>query len=125
MLARASASRNEICGILGGEISGDVKRVLCLEWLENIDSDPESSYYADPEQLVRSISKIEGRSMKILGIVHSHPSGPARPSESDEKKVTWFGYSHIILAPREDDQVSSWLWDEDSGKFIREEVLID
>lgn len=125
MLARAAAARNEVCGILGGEHSGTMKRALCVEWLKNIDSNPEVFYYADPEQLIQSVSKIEELGMVLIGIVHSHPSGPDHPSEWDVKKATWFGYSHVILAPEEDNPISSWLWDESAGKFIREEIVME
>lgn len=125
MLARASEYSNEVCGILGGERTGGAKRILCVEWVKNIDSNPESSYYGDPEQLVRALSNIEELEMELMGSVHSHPSGPDHPSEQDAKKATWSGYSHIILAPSEDYPISSWIWDDGAGRFVREEIVVE
>ncbi len=58
---------------------------------------------------------------RIVGTVHSHPSGVARPSEGDMHTFMKYGRVHIIIGyPYEDD---TWKAYDYNGKEIELEVV--
>jgi proteasome lid subunit RPN8/RPN11 len=68
---------NECCGLLVGR--DRIERSVPMR------SDPPApdAYCMDPEQQVTVFTDIEARGERLLGIYHSHPAGPARPSGID------------------------------------------
>lgn len=65
---------------------GQVRQV----WpLQNVHKLPERSYEADPQALYEALRKIEVEGLELLAIYHSHPRGPARPSETDCSQAFW------------------------------------
>jgi proteasome lid subunit RPN8/RPN11 len=53
----------------------------------------------DPMELYQALEKIETSSLNLLGIFHSHPEGPSRPSETDIKEFLYPGIATIICYP--------------------------
>ncbi|MGD0003586.1 MAG: M67 family metallopeptidase [Anaerolineaceae bacterium] len=79
----------EACGILGG--SGDhVKFVLPIT---NELHSPVKFRMA-PEEQFKAFTWLEENSLQMLGYYHSHPSGPAYPSETD---LLQFSYPGVVL----------------------------
>ena len=78
--ARHEAPR-ECCGFLLG--SG--RRVQFALPLANVEARPESRYRIDDRQHieVRRWLRRLAPPLEIVGVYHSHPNGPARPSASD------------------------------------------
>jgi len=108
---------DEACGILAG-IEDRVERVYPCK---NVSENPSSRYAISPEQLLEIFNDVEDRGLEILGFYHSHPAGPASPSNVDHSTATWHGHSYVILHP---DGISSWIWDEEEGQFIKEEIRV-
>jgi len=78
--ARREAPR-ECCGFLLG--SG--RRVRFALPLVNVDSRPTSRYRIDDRQHIEVRRWLRGLAppLEIVGVYHSHPNAPARPSASD------------------------------------------
>lgn len=108
---------DEACGILAG-IEDRVERVYPCK---NVSENPSSSYAISPEQLLEIFNDVEDRGLEILGFYHSHPTGPASPSNVDHSTATWHSHSYVILHP---DGIGSWIWDEEKGQFIKEEIQV-
>ncbi len=108
---------NEACGILAGR-ENQVEKVFSCK---NVSNNPTSRYTIAPEELIYVFNSVEEQGLEILGFYHSHPSGPANPSNIDLSEATWDGCSYVILHPG---NISSWVWDEEKGQFMEEEVRV-
>ncbi|GIW24011.1 M67 family metallopeptidase [Meiothermus sp.] len=80
-----TALPNEGVGLWAGR-RGVVRQV----WpLENVHPAPQAYYEANPQALLEALRCIEVAGLELLAIYHSHPLGPARPSESDRSQAFW------------------------------------
>lgn len=81
----------EGCGILGGFDDR-------VEWVIPITNMLHSStrFRMDPQEQVDAFFKIEDAGGKLVGIYHSHPSGPEFPSDSDIRASAMPEAVHII-----------------------------
>ncbi|MDS0476570.1 desampylase [Natrinema sp. 1APR25-10V2] len=133
ILERARDGRpEEVCGILGGEYDPDGRsRVRSQYPAENVADAPRTRYEIDPEQQLAVFERLEDRGEEIVGFYHSHPRGPARPSETDAALATWPDRSYVIVS-LEPLAVGSWRWRTDAGegdapggRFEREELVAE
>jgi len=84
----------EACGILGG--SGDhIKYVLPIT---NELHSPVKFRMA-PEEQFKAFVFLEQNSLQMLGYYHSHPAGPAYPSETDLLQFSYPGVVLVLLFP--------------------------
>ncbi|MBZ9752525.1 M67 family metallopeptidase [Deinococcus sp. HMF7604] len=81
--ARQEAPR-ECVGALGGVRLHGGWEARTLYPLPNIDPQPERAYLADPGHLLRALRAMDAEGLELVGLYHSHPRGPARPSLSDQ-----------------------------------------
>lgn len=77
---------NEACGILAGS-PGAVEQVYVMT---NARPGP-ASYEMNPEEQFRVMKDVRRSGRGIVGIYHSHPSGPAFPSGIDVERAYWPG----------------------------------
>ena len=136
LLAHASESDDEVCGILAGrrgaasddaeasdgddaetgECDSDTNRggdrVTDARRVPNVADAPRTRYELDPVATVETIDAIEAVGDEVVGFYHSHPSGPPRPSETDRTTASWPGYVYAIVVPPE--TVRTWRWTGDA-----------
>ena len=63
--------------------------------------------------------------LDIVGIFHSHPDHPSRPSEFDrEWAMPWFSYIITSVKNGKADGSRSWLLSEDRSAFNEESIVI-
>jgi proteasome lid subunit RPN8/RPN11 len=91
-------SPRECCGILlgnRGETGSRVVReaVAC----GNTHPVPQSSYSIAPSDLTSAQRMAREQGLEIIGFYHSHPSHPARPSNSDIAQAYWVDCSYLII----------------------------
>ena len=84
---------NEGCGFLAGS-SG---RVLQVYPVTNMEHSP-SRYRMDPEEQIHYMTAIDQVGWQMLGIFHSHPSGPPSPSEIDREQAYYPQAVYVILS---------------------------
>ncbi|WP_135820486.1 desampylase [Halostella litorea] len=121
----------EVCGVLGGpaESGGDGpradgRRVETALPVANVADAPRTRYELAPEEQLRRIEAIEGDGGAVVGFYHSHPRGPAGPSETDRSLATWPDASYVIVSLAGDEPaVGSWRWTGE--RFRRETVAVD
>jgi proteasome lid subunit RPN8/RPN11 len=90
---------HECCGVLLGEMNGDVRRVTSIARCGNTRTDsPQNRYHIDPRELVRIQREGRARGEDIIGFYHSHPDHPARWSQTDLAEAHWFSCSYVITS---------------------------
>lgn len=83
----------EVCGILGG--SGDT--VSEIYRMTNTDASNEH-FMMDPREQFAVVKDLRAKGLAMLGIYHSHPETPARPSEEDIKLALTPDVSYLIIS---------------------------
>ena len=90
---------HECCGILLGQIDGNVRVVTSVARSGNTRTDsPQNRYHIDPRELVRIQREGRDRGEDIVGFYHSHPDHPARWSPTDHAEAHWLGCSYVIVS---------------------------
>jgi proteasome lid subunit RPN8/RPN11 len=90
---------HECCGVLLGQMDGDVRSVNFISRCGNTRTDsPQNRYHIDPRELVRIQREGRERGEDIVGFYHSHPDHPARWSQTDLAEAHWFGCSYVITS---------------------------
>ncbi|WP_348607703.1 desampylase [Halobaculum rarum] len=134
---RAAGAPAEVCGVLVGDVGdadgaanadsgGDgvaetdaTDRVAEAVPVPNVADDPERRYELDPAETVAAIEDAETRGRDVIGFYHSHPRGPAAPSDTDRERATWTGSVYAIVAPEE---VVAYRWTGESFQPLRVET---
>jgi proteasome lid subunit RPN8/RPN11 len=122
---------NECCGFLLGIQEGGEKRVDRILAVENAWEAGEQyhRFVITPEDFMRAETEARLTNRDILGIYHSHPDHPARPSEYDREQALPF-YSYVIVSvlggkdrPRAA-ELTSWELTGNRDQFLEEKVTI-
>lgn len=85
----------ECVGVLGGvqvarpDRGGPEWRARALYPLRNVSARPETEYEADPGELLRALRALEAAGLELAALYHSHPRGPARPSDTDRRRAAY------------------------------------
>jgi proteasome lid subunit RPN8/RPN11 len=90
--ARA-ALPNEACGLLVGR-DGQASRFIPAE--NTLRS--KTAYEIDPAFLAATFRSLRETGEELVGIFHSHPQGPARPSNRDLERAFYPEAVHIIVS---------------------------
>ena len=121
----ALAYPEECCGVLVGQANGGgVKTVLLTRPFENRHPEGrERRYFVGPDAYRDAESWAETRGLDVVGIYHSHPDHPARPSEYDREHA-WPWYSYLILSVEGGAaaDLTSWVLANERDRFDPEEL---
>ena len=88
---------NEACGLIGGTINGDSKKIKKVYLLTNIDHSNEH-FSLDPKEQLAAIKDMRQNGLVPLGNWHSHPESPSRPSDEDKRLAYDSKASYMILS---------------------------
>lgn len=83
----------EVCGLLGG--LGET--VTAIYRMTNTDASNEH-FMMDPREQFAVVKDLRAKDLAMLGIYHSHPESPARPSEEDIKLALTPEVSYLIIS---------------------------
>ncbi len=78
-----AAYPEECCGLLSGSEDAGVVLVDGVHWSANLAEEPTRRFEVDPALRLRLQRTLRGRGRRVVGVYHSHPDGPARPSPRD------------------------------------------
>ena len=84
---------NECCGVLLGR-SATVGRFVPVR---NVQPAPDT-YFMDPGQQIEIFEDMEKKGEALLGIYHSHPGGPPRPSGPDLRLAFHPESAYLIIS---------------------------
>ena len=122
----AAAYPNECCGIMYGRDADGQRIVERLQPVSNaFDADEQYHRFSiSPKQLMDAEKQASSEGRLVLGYYHSHPDHPARPSETDRQHA-WPFYSYIIvsIAKGEAVDMTSWVLDEQTEAFRRQDIV--
>jgi proteasome lid subunit RPN8/RPN11 len=81
-------------------------------------------YLLSPEDYLQAESEAARLDLDVLGVFHSHPDHPNRPSEFDrEWAMPWFSYVITSVQNGRAVESRSWRLAEDRSHFIEESIL--
>ncbi len=112
---------NEICGLLVGRIEDSGWRVQEAREVTNINTDrADDRFQLDPAGYQRIDRELRGSGQEIIGVFHSHPDCPARPSPTDLDSA-WEGFLYPILGVCQGEvaEMLCWSLTEDGKQFQR------
>ncbi|HTW95801.1 MAG TPA: rhodanese-like domain-containing protein [Tepidisphaeraceae bacterium] len=121
------AYANECCGLIIGREAGGRRIVEELEELKNSFETTERyhRFSLDPLEFADAEKRAGQRGKLVLGLYHSHPDHPARPSEYDRQHA-WPFYSYVIvaIAGGKAADLTSWQLNETTETFEEETITI-
>lgn len=89
---------HETCGLVIGTQAADGVRVHRVVQAANLNTArARDRYELDPQAMVAADAAARREGLDVVGIWHSHPDHPARPSETDRSKA-WEGWSYLIIS---------------------------
>ena len=114
----------ECCGVLTGDRSNGIK-ILEARRMKNINENKLVKYDLDPMELVEVDKELDESGLDMIGIYHSHPNHPAKPSESDRKSA-WPNQSYMIISVKDgkSGDIRSWRKLSRDEEFQEESIEI-
>jgi proteasome lid subunit RPN8/RPN11 len=122
-----TAYPHECCGFLLGRFDNSTKTVLGLKPAANNREDsPRNRYLISARDWWQTERETQAKGLDIVGIYHSHPDHPSRPSDYDREHALP-GYSYVIVsvAGGEPVDLKSWRLRDDRSEFEAENLLTD
>lgn len=119
-----TAYPHEGAGFLLGR-DGDQRQVLAVLPLSNAreEADRHNRYLIGPQEYLRAEQQAEEQGLVLLGVFHSHPDHPDRPSEYDrEWAQPYFSYLITTISSGRAVGSRSWRLAEDRSKFEEEPI---
>lgn len=124
----ADAYPEEGCGFLLGTMTADGEnRVETIRRAANRQPERRTRRYqltADDYRAADEAAQEQG--LDVVGIYHSHPDHPARPSETDLEEATFPGYTYVIVSVRDGvpDTLTAWTLAPDRSEFNQEPITL-
>ncbi|MEM9936258.1 MAG: M67 family metallopeptidase [Bacteroidota bacterium] len=116
---------NECCGFFFGTDEG--KRIITVvQEVKNAqEGDQRRRFMVDPLDYMKAEKWAAENDLLLLGIYHSHPNHPAKPSIHDLKQASPY-FSYIILSIQQGtfNHIRSWRLGEDDH-FLEEEIRVE
>ena len=120
---------NEICGVLLGQEAEGRRIIRALLPIENsFESDEQyHRFLITPEAMFRAERQAQRTGMDVLGVYHSHPDSPARPSDYDRDHAAWTTWSYIIVSIQggQAAEMHAWTLREDRSTFDPTELFVE
>lgn len=114
----------EGCGLLLGVRTDSIDKPLIKRFAPVANRNANSRndrYDIDPNDYRRVEAEARNAGLKILGIAHSHPDHPPRPSQTD-LEAAWEDFSYFIFSIYGGGMVAGYSWRLADGVF-REELI--
>ena len=118
---------HECCGALLGHSDGGEKKVMQVLPVENsVPENSERRYLITPEAYRRIEREADGQGLEFLGLYHSHPDHPSRPSQFDlDHAMPCWSYIIVSVAEGRPEGMHAWVLREDRSGFDEEEFVTD
>ena len=114
----------ETCGLLLGKFDGNMRTVFGAFETENANPDRKNDRYEiSPKDYIKAEDKAREYGLEIVGVYHSHPDHPDKPSNIDEERA-FPDLSYIILSVSSGRVVSYKSWELVDGRFREEPIEV-
>lgn len=117
----------EGAGLLLGSSNGDFKSVFSILKLPNAREDEarHNRYLLTAQDMLRGEQEAIKLGLDIVGIFHSHPDHPNRPSEFDRDwAMPWFSYIITSVSDGKAVESRSWRLNDDRLGFTEEKIQV-
>ncbi|WP_331649618.1 M67 family metallopeptidase [Piscinibacter sp.] len=112
----------ECCGLLLGRVNDGVVHVDDVLQARNANAERAGDRYElDAQDFLRADAQARARQLDVVGVWHTHPDHPARPSATDRAHA-WDGWSYLILAVGAQGVDALRSWRLDGEEFVEEAV---
>ena len=112
----------ELCGLLIGRNGNGRTEVAEVTRARNLNVErARDRFELAPEDLLAADASARAAGLDLVGVWHTHPDHPARPSETD-RAFAWEGWSYVIVAVGADGVRELRSFRLKSGQF-EEEVI--
>lgn len=116
----------EGAGLILGNLDEGARRVTGL--IHRINSyEPASRqrrYAIDPKEMIEAEEEADSLGVNIVGVFHSHPDHPARPSEFDLAwAMPWYSYVITSISEGRAVESRSWRLSDDRSSFVEEQLV--
>ena len=119
---------NEICGILLGRDTDGRRVIHNVLPIENSFEVGEQyhRFLITPQAMLKAEQLARYDRMDVLGVYHSHPDAPARPSEYDRDHAAWTTWSYVIVSVEQGRaaDMRAWKLNEDRDSFNEEDLIM-
>jgi proteasome lid subunit RPN8/RPN11 len=122
-----SAYPEEGAGLMLGTAQGELKLVTRLVTFANAreQSARHNRYLLTPQDYLCGEQEAARLGLDVVGVFHSHPDHPDRPSEFDrEWAMPWLSYVITSVQGGQAKSSRSWLLSEDRSAFYEEPLTI-
>lgn len=112
----------ETCGLLLGLTREDGFKVTRVAQARNLNQErAHDRYELDPQDFLFIDERARAEGFEVVGVWHSHPDHPARPSETDRASA-WEGWSYVIVSVTGDGIADVRCWRLNSEQFVEEPI---
>lgn len=112
----------ETCGLLIGRRANGTVTVADAMAAKNLNRErAHDRFELDPEAFLAADGQARDAHLEVVGVWHSHPDHPARPSETD-RGLAWPAWSYVILSVSRDGVQDFRSWRLNGNRF-EEEVI--
>jgi proteasome lid subunit RPN8/RPN11 len=110
---------HECCGFMLGSAEDGLQRIVEIRSQANERTESrENRFLITPDQFKAAESAARKAGLQLVGIYHSHPDSPARPSEYDRDHAwPWFSYIIVSVKGGKADEANAWQLKEDRSGF--------
>jgi len=118
---------HECCGLIIGGVEGEARVAATSRRCGNLNTERAADRYElDPKDMLAAQRELDGGPWDIIGIYHSHPDHPSRPSQTDLNHA-WPGWSYMIGSVDKGviASVQSWELDPAGAKFEEETLDVE
>ena len=118
----------EVAGLLLGEVNGQERQAI--ELVQTINSfDPAARarrYQMDPKDMLAAEEQAERLGLDVIGVFHSHPDHPSRPSDFDLRwALPWYDYLITRVTREGAGDSRAWRLAEDRSQFVEVPIVVD
>lgn len=118
----------ECCGFLLGRLDADANVVVAARRAVNRNENRRvDRYVIDPDDYREADLEARKAGLDIVGMYHSHPDHPARPSSTDLAQATFPGYTYVIVSVENGRaaDLTAWSLADDRTRFDPETIATD
>ncbi len=110
---------HECCGFMLGSAEDGLQRITEIRSQPNERTDSrENRFVISPEQFKAAETYARKTGLQLVGIYHSHPDSPARPSEYDRDHAwPWFSYIIVSVKAGKAAEAKAWQLRDDRSGF--------
>lgn len=118
---------HEACGLIGGTVDGERRIAVDLVPLRNARADaPRNRYLIDAEAFRHAAARFGRDGLDVIGVYHSHPDSPPRPSVFDREHA-WPRLSYLIVGVASGGArgQQSWVLTDDRKALVEESLTTE